>query len=201
MINPMECINSVRSIPPEIDPLQLEKDLDHLRQQAIQAGAADAIIIDEKDVIFNQDILLQVAADASYPSIHWPLNYPLDDVEEAIRAYQKGLFFSVKANFDVKYGGGANSIAYSLTKHALEFFPSDYKNWACKNVFLNTVRVGLTNTKIHKNDLSKNLQKRISQVPLKRMASPAEIAQMIYFLGSNNNTFITGEIVSVTGGE
>ena len=38
------------------------------------------------------------------------------------------------SSIGVKFGGGANSYNYSLSKHCLEFIPSSYKNWAKKNV-------------------------------------------------------------------
>ena len=33
---------------------------------------------------------------------------------------------------EVKYGGGINSFNYSYSKHASEFVPQIYKNWAKK---------------------------------------------------------------------
>jgi NAD(P)-dependent dehydrogenase (short-subunit alcohol dehydrogenase family) len=38
-------------------------------------------------------------------------------------------------------------------------------------------------------------------VPLKRAASPAEIADAIVFLASNKAAFITGQIIRVNGGK
>ena len=54
------------------------------------------------------------------------------------------------SSIGVKFGGGINSYNYSLSKHCLEFIPNIYKNWAKKNVFINNLRVGVTNTKLHK---------------------------------------------------
>ena len=53
------------------------------------------------------------------------------------------------SSIGVKFGGGTNSYNYSLSKHCLKFIPSSYKNWAKKNVFINNLRIGVTNTKIH----------------------------------------------------
>ena len=53
------------------------------------------------------------------------------------------------SSIGVKFGGGINSYNYSLSKHCLEFIPSSYKNWAKKNVFINNLRIGVTNTKMH----------------------------------------------------
>ena len=70
-----------------------------------------------------------------------------------------------------------------------------------KNVLVNTVRVGATNTKIHKKLPYKNLKKRAKLIPIKRFATINEIANYIYFLGSSKNTYITNEVISISGGE
>ena len=101
----------------------------------------------------------------------------------------------------VKFGGGTNSFCYSMTKHSLEFMPSDHKKWATCNVLYNTVRVGVTDTKIHYKDKKKNMTDRISMIPIGRMASTQEIAKFVYWLGSNENTYITGQVLSISGGE
>jgi len=105
------------------------------------------------------------------------------------------------SSIGVKYGGGKGSFCYSLSKHGLEFFPSKVKEWAKKNVLVNTVRVGATNTKIHKKLPYKNLKKRAKLIPIKRFATINEIANYIYFLGSSKNTYITNEVISISGGE
>ena len=60
------------------------------------------------------------------------------------------------SSIGIKFGGGTNSYNYSLSKHCLEFIPNSYKKWAKKNVFINNLRIGVTNTKIHKR-MKKNL--------------------------------------------
>ena len=94
-----------------------------------------------------------------------------------------------------------NTFAYSFSKHAVEFIPSIYKKLAKDNVFINNLRIGVTDTKIHKKDRTKNMKKRISLIPIKRMATSAEIAKYIYQLSSSENTFVTGETFTVAGGE
>ena len=101
----------------------------------------------------------------------------------------------------VKYGGGENSFCYSFSKHALEFIPSIYKDLSKKNILINNLRIGVTNTKIHKKIKGKNLKKRTKLIPIGRMAKVTEIIDYIYFLSSQKNTYITGETLSIAGGE
>lgn len=101
----------------------------------------------------------------------------------------------------VKFGGGTESFCYSLSKHTLEFMPADYKGWAADNIFLNVVRVGVTDTRIHNLNPSKNMAKRIEMIPAKRMATADEISKTVWFLGSQENSYITGQVISISGGE
>ena len=123
---------------------------------------------------------------------------------------QKALLANMKKNswgrivnigsIGIKYGGGA-SYPYSLSKYAQEFIAADYKEWALSNIFINTIRAGVVNTKIHNLDPNKNMEDRLAKIPIGRMCQPEEIAKMAYYLGSNENTVITGQTIAVTGGE
>ena len=101
----------------------------------------------------------------------------------------------------VKFGWGEKNFPYSLSKFILEFFPSHTKKWIKNNVLINTIRVGVTNTKLHKKLPKKSLKKRSMLIPIKRMASSEEIAKFIFFLGSDKNTYITHQVIPISGGE
>ncbi len=105
------------------------------------------------------------------------------------------------SSIGVKFGGGSNTFNYSLSKHLNEFIPRDFKKWAKNNVLINTLRIGVTNTKIHKKINKKNLKKRISLIPINRMAETKEIVELIKFLISDKNTYITGQTINISGGE
>jgi len=101
----------------------------------------------------------------------------------------------------VKFGGGKESLIYSLTKYMNEFFLSTYYDYYRNNVLINTIRIGVTDTKIHALIKNKNLKKRVDLIPIKRMASPDEVAKYLYFYGSEKNTLTTKNIIDITGGE
>jgi len=65
----------------------------------------------------------------------------------------------------------------------------------------NVVRVGAT----HSDSLTKIGQRRLAEranlIPIKRLALPHEIAKSVYWLASTDNTYITGQTISVSGGE
>ena len=106
------------------------------------------------------------------------------------------------SSIGVKFGGGMNSYNYSLSKHCLEFIPNSYKAWAKRNVFINNLRIGVTNTKIHKR-MKKDLKMsaRLKLIPMNRMAEPSEISKYINDLVTEKNSFMTGQTITVSGGE
>ncbi len=106
------------------------------------------------------------------------------------------------SSIGIKFGGGKYTYNYSLAKHSLEFIPSCYKDWAKKNVLINNLRIGLTNTKVHKR-YKKNIKmsKRIKLIPMNRMAEPGEISKYINDLVTEKNSFMTGQTITVSGGE
>ena len=105
------------------------------------------------------------------------------------------------SSIGVKYGGGETSYEYSLSKHLLEFNPKYLRELSKSNILSNVLGVGVTNSKIHKKIKNKNLKSKINLVPMKRAANTDEIADMVYYLASDKNTFITNENITIAGGE
>jgi NAD(P)-dependent dehydrogenase (short-subunit alcohol dehydrogenase family) len=105
------------------------------------------------------------------------------------------------SSISAKYGGSANSLAYGASKRALEGLTKTLaKEGAAYNVLVNTVRPGVIDTDFHKK-FPKDMGARIAMIPAKRMGQPTEVARVVYFLGSQANSFITNEIIAVSGGE
>jgi NAD(P)-dependent dehydrogenase (short-subunit alcohol dehydrogenase family) len=105
------------------------------------------------------------------------------------------------SSIGVKFGGSNDTFAYALSKHALEFIPQECRKWASKNVYINIARIGVTKTHIHKKIQHKNLSDRTKLIPAQRLATPKEIAESLFWLGSEKNGFTTGEIIPMAGGE
>ena len=107
----------------------------------------------------------------------------------------------VGSSIGVKFGGGMDTYCYSVTKYATELIPSISKQWYEHNVLVNVVRIGVTDTSKFREIGVDMIEKRVKLVPMKRSAKVEEIAKSIYYLGSAENTYITGQIVAVSGGE
>jgi len=100
-----------------------------------------------------------------------------------------------------KYGGSSCSLPYGCSKLGLEGLTKTLaKEGANFNILVNTVRPGVIDTEFHKK-FPKDMISRIKMIPLKRMGKPEEVARTIYYLGSDENTFITNETLAISGGE
>ncbi len=101
----------------------------------------------------------------------------------------------------VHYGMGRNSsIQYAGSKAALETLTTGLSRLgASSNVLVNTIRPGAIETDMQRQ--REDLQKRIDMIPVKRMGQPEEIADLVLYLLSRAGDFITGQTITVGGGE
>lgn len=68
-------------------------------------------------------------------------------------------------------------------------------------MLVNAIRVGVTDTPLHEDLGRDGLLERAKLIPLGRPARPSEIADTVLFLASNASSFISGSILTVSGGE
>ncbi|HBM16425.1 MAG TPA: NAD(P)-dependent oxidoreductase [Lentisphaeria bacterium] len=85
---------------------------------------------------------------------------------------------------------GVNGITKALARELGEF-----------NILVNSVCPGYVNTEMTiKNVPEEEAGKIKSTIPLRRFAEPSEIARLVKFLVSVDNTYITGETILIDGG-
>ena len=69
------------------------------------------------------------------------------------------------------------------------------------NVLVNAVAPGFVNTELTKQNNTPDEIRQIERmIPIGHMAEPEDIARFVYFLSSEENTFITGQTMLIDGG-
>lgn len=101
----------------------------------------------------------------------------------------------------VGVGGNAGQCNYSASKAGvIGFTKSIAKELASRNIRANAVAPGFISTDMTQ-VLSDTVKENIyNQIPLKRMGEAKEVAELIYFLGSEKASYITGQVINVDGG-
>lgn len=91
--------------------------------------------------------------------------------------------------------------AYAASKAAVMRLTSSMaEEFAPYNILINSVAPGFTNTEMTEKTMSPKLRLQIDSIPLKRLAAPEEIAEMVLFLASDRANYITGQTFIVDGG-
>lgn len=102
-----------------------------------------------------------------------------------------------------KYGGSPKSMHYAAAKAALETAMRGLaREVASSGVCVNGVRAGFVMTPQQaRGRSSSEIASRIEKIPVGRAGLPREIAAAFAFLFSEDAGFITGELVTVAGGD
>lgn len=90
------------------------------------------------------------------------------------------------------YGSSKASLIWTTRMLAKELGPYGIR--------VNAVAPGSTDTKMGHYKTEEELEKAIERTSLGRMAKPEEIAEGIYFLASDEASYVTGDILKIDGG-
>lgn len=101
----------------------------------------------------------------------------------------------------VGVAGNAGQCNYSASKAGvIGFTKSIAKELASRNIRANAVAPGFIETDMT-DVLPDSVKENIyNQIPLKRMGTAKEVAELIYFLGTDASSYITGQVINIDGG-
>jgi 3-oxoacyl-[acyl-carrier protein] reductase len=93
-------------------------------------------------------------------------------------------------------------MAYSLSKAALDSLTRNLAvEFGGNGILVNSVLPGFVDTSLTRRNLSnKKIQEIINKTPIKKLIPSEDIANLVYFLGSDSNNAITGQSVVIDGG-
>ena len=111
---------------------------------------------------------------------------------------KRGTIVNVSSIYGVS--GGSLESVYSACKAGIIGLTKSLAVECAPFVRINAIAPGCIDTKMI-NNLSKQDKAWVEDnTPLERLGTPEDIANAIYFLSSDQSSFITGEVLSVTGG-
>lgn len=97
--------------------------------------------------------------------------------------------------------GNAGQANYAASKAGIIGFTKTVaRELASRNILANCIAPGFIKTDMT-DVLSETVKENIySQIPLNKMGEAKEVANAVYFLASEENTYITGQVLNVDGG-
>ena len=144
-------------------------------------------------------------------------NYPIDEWKKVIEMNLNSVFYCCKAvvPFMIKnnYGrivnissiagkeGNPNASAYSSTKAGvIALTKSLGKELALKNIAVNCVTPAAAKTRIFDQVTQEHINYMLSKIPRNKFAKVEELASLVSWLASEENSFATGAVFDLSGG-
>jgi 3-oxoacyl-[acyl-carrier protein] reductase len=124
-------------------------------------------------------------------------------IKAVLPAMQKnryGRIIAISSSYSTITRAGRSS--YSISKAALEaLIRSVCLENAQNNVLANSIVPGFIETPLTlKNNDKFQIEKILARIPLGQMGKPSDVAKLVWFLMSEQNTYITGQSIRVDGG-
>lgn len=112
---------------------------------------------------------------------------------------RKGRIINVSSVVGIS--GNAGQTNYAASKAGIiGFTKSLAKEVASRNILVNAIAPGFIQTDMT-NILKENVKDEIEKtIPLKRMGTAKDVANVVKFLVSEDSSYITGQVIQVDGG-
>ena len=206
----------------DIDKAELNKAKESLKSEKFITEVVDITNFDEIkkniDSITNKkkiDIFINNAGIAGLNSKVW--NYPIDEWKKIININLNSIFYCCKAvvphMIKNNYGrivniasiagkeGNPNASAYSASKAGvIGLTKSLGKELADKNIAVNAVTPAGAKTRIFDQMTKEHINYMLSKVPRNRFLELDELASLVAWLSSEENSFSTGAVFDISGG-
>jgi 3-oxoacyl-[acyl-carrier protein] reductase len=181
----------------------------------IDASQIDSAVKSEIGEFGKIDILVANAGIAGPNHTTW--EYPVDEWKRVIEIDLVGVYLCCRAvvppMLERGYGrivnvasiagkeGNANASAYSAAKAGvIALTKSLGKETADKNIAVNCITPAAAKTKIFEQLTQEHIDFMLSRIPRKRFLEVHEVAAMVAWLVSEENSFTTGAVFDLSGG-
>jgi NAD(P)-dependent dehydrogenase (short-subunit alcohol dehydrogenase family) len=118
----------------------------------------------------------------------------------AMQKNKYGRIIAISSSYSTITRSGRSS--YSVSKAALEaLIRSVSLENAQNNILANSIVPGFIETPLTlKNNEKFQIEKILERIPMGHMGKPSDVAKLVWFLMSEQNTYITGQSIRVDGG-
>ena len=97
--------------------------------------------------------------------------------------------------------GGSCEVIYSASKAAIIGFTKALaKEVGLSGIRVNCVAPGVIDTDMNKHLTEEDFDCLVEETPLQRIGKAEDVANLVLFLAEENSSFITGEIINISGG-
>ncbi len=177
------------------------EDVENLIKQAIEKFGRIDVLVNNAGI--TKDNLLMRMSEEEFDKvieINLKGTYLMTKaVSKYMMKQRKGSIVNLSSVVGV--AGNAGQCNYSASKAGIiGFTKSVAKELASRNIRANAVAPGFIQTDMT-DVLPDTVKESIhNQIPLKRMGTASEVAELIYFLGSDSSSYITGQVINIDGG-
>lgn len=106
---------------------------------------------------------------------------------------------NISSTFGTKIGA-SGVIAYSAAKSGVVSLTKSFAKALGPRIRVNCISPGIINTKMTASSPKEFVDQQVANTPLRRIGSPQDVANAVYFLSSQLSSFITGHVITVDGG-
>jgi len=206
----------------DFDKLAIEKTIKKLNNPKLSSVLVDVTNFDQisaevEKVIKNTkiDIFINNAGIAGQNATVW--DYPVDEWKKVLDLNLNAVFYCLKAvtphMIKNNYGrivniasiagkeGNPNASAYSTAKAGvIGLTKSLGKELANKNIAVNTVTPAAAKTRIFDQMTKEHIDYMLSKIPRNRFILVEELASLVTWLVSEENSYTTGAVFDLSGG-
>ena len=167
-----------------------------------------------KSIFGGVDVLINNAGISLYSEF---LKTDDDDWDKVINTNLKSVYYVTKAFLPYmitnRYGkiinigsiwgqtGAAMETVYSASKGGIHALTKALaKELALSNINVNCISPGFIETEMNSVFSFEEKKEIINNIPLNRAGTPEDVANLCYFLASEEASYITGQIIAVNGG-
>jgi len=206
----------------DFDKLAVEKTIKKLNNPKLSSALVDVTNFDQvsaevEKITKNKkiDIFVNNAGIAGQNATVW--DYPVDEWKKVLELNLNAVFYCLKAitphMIKNNYGrivniasiagkeGNPNASAYSTSKAGvIGLTKSLGKELASKNIAVNTVTPAAARTRIFDQMTKEHIDYMLSKIPRNRFVLVEELASLVAWLVSEENSYTTGAVFDLSGG-